>query len=273
MTLYDVSATPPRAGEDASHFVRANGEWHHVLEYGDAAESVVVLPGITTAAASWDVLARRLSPRLRVFTIDVRGRGLSGRPPKGYGLDDYAADLLGIVDRLRITPHLLGHSMGARIAAQAATNARDRFGHIILVDPPLSGPGRRYPFPLDMYHQMMAAAADPVDPIGRLRAEEPGLSDTQLLHRVRWLRTIAPHAVDHTWEAFHTEEFTPLWRAVAAPVTLIHGAASPVVTPADARDLAQSRPDASVHTVQGAGHLVQLDQPDDLLHLVANSLH
>jgi len=55
----------------------------------------------------------------RVTVPDVRGRGESDRAASGqYRLTDYAADVAGLVAALNLrTPAVLGHSMGARIAA------------------------------------------------------------------------------------------------------------------------------------------------------------
>jgi pimeloyl-ACP methyl ester carboxylesterase len=90
-----VADRPPRAGERGSHMVAANGLWHHVLEYGAGARPLVLLPGMTAAAATLGFIARALSARYRVFVPDARGRGLSDHPVSGFRLRDYAEDLAG----------------------------------------------------------------------------------------------------------------------------------------------------------------------------------
>src|SRR5690606_7834786 len=101
-----------------SRFVQANGLRHHLLEYGPKdATPVLILPGITSPAPTWEFVARELADDYRVFTADIRGRGLSDTPPSGYTLPDYAADAAGVIEALGLDrPIVLGHSMGARIA-------------------------------------------------------------------------------------------------------------------------------------------------------------
>jgi N-formylmaleamate deformylase len=260
---------PPRASEDAVHFVRANGLWHHVLEYG-AGRSILVVPGMTASAATFAFIATRLARRFGVFVVDVRGRGLSDHPAHGFTLADYAADLADVIERLRlVAPVVVGHSMGARIAAALDVSDPGVCGGLVLVDPPLSGPGRdRYPYPLDMYAAMFEAAhAD--DPLPAMRRVEPTVSDEALAERIRWLRVTDEHAVRETHRHFHDEDYHALHAAVTAPATLVHGADSVVVTGAGAAELAVLRPDIPVVAVPRAGHLVPQENPDDFCALVS----
>src|ERR1051325_1090298 len=51
--------------------------------------------------------------------LDNRGRGLSDqRPGLGHSTEDYAEDAAGVIEALGLAPTMvLGHSMGARVAA------------------------------------------------------------------------------------------------------------------------------------------------------------
>src|SRR4051795_13648764 len=115
MRTDDTTRTQPRG---QSEFVQANGLRHHYLSYGEGERTVVIVPGITSPAITWEFVAERLADQARVIVLDVRGRGLSDVPATGYDLPDYAADVAGIVAALGLErPLLLGHSMGARIVA------------------------------------------------------------------------------------------------------------------------------------------------------------
>lgn len=267
MTIADpfaVPAAPPYADEAASHLVEANGLRHHVLEFGgDAARvPVVLVPGITGAAAAWAFVARALPARLRAYIVDPRGRGLSDHPASGFSLDDYAADLAGVIRALELpTPLVVGHSMGARIAAALDVASPRAARGIVLVDPPLSGPGRpSYPVGLGVYRDLLDAARAERPSVAAIRALEPGLpSDEAAAERIRWLRTCDPVAVESTLRGFHDESFHALYARVTAPALLVRGADSPVVTAAGAADLRALRPDIDIVSVPGAGHLVAND--------------
>jgi N-formylmaleamate deformylase len=248
--------------------VRSNGLWHHVLEYG-AGLSVVIVPAMTASAATLSKIAMRLERRFNVFVVDVRGRGLSDQPVAGFTLADYAADLAGVIERLRLdTPVVVGHSMGARVAAALDVARPGLCGGLVLVDPPLSGPGRApYPYPLEMYTAMFEAArAD--DPLPGMRRLEPMASDEALTERVRWLRVTDEHAVRQTHRNFHDEDYHSLHASIVSPAILVRGASSAVVTAPAAAELRALRPDIPIIDVSGAGHLVPQENPDGLCSAV-----
>lgn len=271
---FDLPTRPPYATEQASHRMLANGIWQHVVEYGDphAELDVVLIPGMTAAAATWDFVARAMPGTMRTFVVDVRGRGLTDHPASGFSLDDYAADLIGVIERLRLRrPILVGHSMGARIAAAFDVAARGVAGGLVLVDPPLSGPGRApYPNPLEMYQGFFEIAHAEEPSIVAFRRLEPDLvSDEEVVDRIRWLRSCDRRAIEETHRGFQVEDFHDLYTRVTAPAVLVHGAESTVVTDEGARELQELRPDIPVVAVANAGHLVPHANLDGFVAAVA----
>jgi N-formylmaleamate deformylase len=252
-----------------SRFVRANGLFLHVRRYGSGPD-VLVLPGITSPAATWDFAARRLAAGRRVWVLDLRGRGLSGAAGagSGYRLADYAGDAAGVIAELGLQrPALLGHSVGARAAAALALGAPDRVGPVILVEPPLSGPGRApYPLALDFYLEAIRRAR-----AGRvtshLRRLEPHWPDERLRDRARWLATCDERAVAESHANLDREDFLGLWRRLEGPA-LIHGGRSPVVTADGVAELRRTNPSARLIAVPDAGHMVPWDDLEGFLSAV-----
>ncbi|MER5437776.1 alpha/beta fold hydrolase [Streptomyces sp. NPDC002790] len=257
--------------------VAANGLRHSVLTYGDPAhQALLILPGITTPAVCADFLATQLSARgFRVVVPDIRGRGQSDRAASGgYRLVDYAADVAGLVDALDLgAPVVVGHSMGARIAAAyAVRHAADDHGPLVLVDPPTSGPGRP-PYPttrqafLDQLREAQAGTtADGV------AAHYPGWPRRELELRARHLATCDATAVVETHEGFETEDFFGYWTELRGTVLLVHGADSPVVPPDAVDELRRARPEIPVVPVTGAGHMVPWDDLDQFLDILTPHL-
>lgn len=72
--------------------IRANGIRQHYLRFGGTGPALVIVPGITTAAALWAFVAERLCATFDVYILDVRGRGLSESGAHlDYSLDACAA--------------------------------------------------------------------------------------------------------------------------------------------------------------------------------------
>ena len=114
-------STPPLDTRARSIQVDANGIRQHCLDYGGNGPPLLIVPGITMPAACVEFLALPLAERHRVISVDPRGRGLSEQPESGYALTDYADDLAALIAALGLErPIVLGHSMGARIAAALA---------------------------------------------------------------------------------------------------------------------------------------------------------
>jgi len=106
---------------------------------------VLAIHGITANGLAWqcvaDELFRRRGPgAVRFLAPDLRGRGGSRRAPGPYGLRVHADDLAAIADVFGATPLLLGHSMGAYVAALAAAAHGGRVSGVVLVDGGLAFP-------------------------------------------------------------------------------------------------------------------------------------
>lgn len=250
--LADVPAT--------SRWVRSAGLRLHVLDYGGDGVPVVVLPGITTPAIGMDFVARELADLVRPVVLDIRGRGLSDDGPAA--LDACADDVGAVVTALGLDrPVLLGHSMGARIAAVAATRLGASLRGTVLVDPPMSGPRRGpYPTTLATFLDQLAQArrGTTADEVARFWPRWPR-REQEL--RARWLASCSAEAVSGTHAGFEEDDFFDVWPSVPAPTALIHGGDSPVVTAAGAAEAARSNSAASVVGVAGAGHMVFWDEP------------
>jgi len=244
-----------------------------VLSFGDRGHDLFVLPGISSPAAVWDFVAEPLAAARTVHVLDLRGRGESERAADdGYCLTDYAADAARAIEALQLVrPTLVGHSLGGRIAGVLALERPDLSGPLVIVDPPLSGPGRPpYPYPLAFYVDGIRAARDGLD-LDRLRSEHPTWSERQIRGRATWLGTCDPRAVAESYRNLHVEDFLPIWERLPAP-TLITGSHSAVVPSEAVTELLHRNPDARSIVVEGAGHMIPWDQPDRFLDAMHRAL-
>ena len=259
------------AGE--SVFAEANGLRHRVLRYGEpGSPDLLVLPGITSPAVTADFLAVVFAGwGYRVTVPDIRGRGETDRAPAGrYRLTDYAADVAGLVDALGLhRPAVVGHSMGARIAAAyAVRHALQDHGLLVLVDPPTSGPGRgRYPTSRESFLEQLHEAQRGTT-AEEVRRFYPRWPERELRLRADVLASCDETAVLETHEGFEREDFFEYWARLTGPVLLVRGGDSPVVPAAAAEDLRSARPDIDILSVPAAGHMVPWDNLTGFLDTV-----
>jgi N-formylmaleamate deformylase len=250
-----------------SGYVEAGGLRLHYLEYGGSGAPIVIVPGITSPAATWEFISVPLARDHRVITLDVRGRGLSDKPPDGFSLSDYAGDVAVVVGDLGFErPILIGHSMGARIAAAVSVLHPDAAGPLVLADPPLTGPGRDpYPMSLDAFMDQLQAARSGAS-IEVLHNYFPSLTEEQLTLRAQWLPTCDETAVRESWLNFHREDFFPYLRELEPPVLLMYGGDSPVVPESSLPEVIAAAPKGvEIVRISGAGHMIPWDNAEDFL--------
>ncbi len=244
--------------------VTANGLQHHLLDYGEAEKgSVIMLPGITSPAATADFQAQPISELgFRVVVPDLRGRGDSEvAPPGSYRITDYAADVAGLVEVLELDrPIVIGHSLGARIAAAyGVLHGGADHGLLVLIDPPLSGPGRApYPTSRESFLSQLneAKAGTTVEAVRRFYPKWP---ERELKLRMEVLPSCDETAVMETFDGFHDEDFFDYWQQVTQPAILIRGAESPVVPPEAVPELAAANPNVEIVSIPEAGHMIPWD--------------
>jgi pimeloyl-ACP methyl ester carboxylesterase len=112
-----------------------------VGRWGTGSQVVVACHGITANHRTFGVVATALSARdadVSLYAVDHRGRGGSSGLPGPFGLGAHARDVVAVLDHLGVTGMapavLVGHSMGAYVAANAAELAGDRVGGVVLID-------------------------------------------------------------------------------------------------------------------------------------------
>lgn len=253
---------------------RANGVRLHLLRYGGQGKRLLLLPGITSPAITWGFVAERLAQHYDVHVLDFRGRGLSeSRPGLDASLDAMAADVTGLLDVLQWREAIvLGHSMGARVAIRAAARNPERIGHLLLVDPPVTGPGRRpYPAPLSWYVDSIRLATLGTDAQG-LRAFSPTWTEEQLQLRAEWLHTCDEAAVVQAYNGFHEDDIHADLPRLRTPGLLMAAGRGGVILPQDLAEIARLAPGLRQATAANAGHMVPWDDEEGFFRLLGEHL-
>jgi N-formylmaleamate deformylase len=250
--------------------VRANGIRQHYLRYGGregpraARDAVVIVPGITSPAATWGFVGERFGQVHDTYVLDVRGRGLSeASDALDYSLDAQADDLNGFASALGLERYsVVGHSMGGRIGARAAARNPAGLTRLVMVDPPVSGPGRRaYPANLAWYLDSMALARQGTDADG-MRPYCPTWSEQHLRIRAEWLHTCDERAIRASFAGFQDDDFIGDLPRVKVPVLMMKAERGDVVRQEDVDEIRRLLPGIVVTTVADAGHMIPYDNEE-----------
>jgi pimeloyl-ACP methyl ester carboxylesterase len=268
-------------------FVEVRGMRLCVCAWGPPeGQPVLCLHGMLDHGASWERVGAALAGRgLRVIAPDLRGHGRSGHvsPGSAYHLIDMLGDIDALLGSLGQRPlTLVGHSLGAVLAALIATSRPQRVAGLVLVEPPpLPAQDGRSPIER-LALQLDSLAETPSHPTfpgieaaaERLRRSLPALSEAWALRMAERLTEPCAGGVRWRWDAtlrtraglvfdgsFTTVSAGELPNRVAAPIVLIYG--DGVDSAAARTPAAVSLPGARRISLHG-GHALHIDAPEGL---------
>jgi 3-oxoadipate enol-lactonase len=103
-------------------------------EITGSGEPVVLITGLGGNHGNWRPYVQRLQQEFCCITLDNRGTGKSFRPREPYSIRDMAEDVSRLIDHLGFDRvHVIGNSLGGRIAQQLAVNEPFRVKSLILM--------------------------------------------------------------------------------------------------------------------------------------------
>jgi pimeloyl-ACP methyl ester carboxylesterase len=115
----------------------------HYLRWGQAGKpGLCFVHGGFAHAHWWDWIAPFFTGAFTVVALDLGGMGDSGHRPK-YSLDTFAKEVERVCAHagLNVSPVIVGHSFGGRVALRAGARSDARIGGLVLVDFPIRPPG------------------------------------------------------------------------------------------------------------------------------------
>lgn len=102
---------------------------------GNGPPLVLVHGAFSDHRTNWEFVMPALSERFTVYAIARRGRGET-TATEWHGIEDEAADLVALLERIGEPVLLLGHSYGAHCALAATDLAPERVRRLVLYEPP-----------------------------------------------------------------------------------------------------------------------------------------
>ncbi len=111
--------------------VSAPALFYHVEGAGPP---VVLIHGVGADGSSWDEIAPALTSRFTVIRLDLRGHGRSGHIDGALTLQDFARDVVDVLDAAGAArAHVVGFSLGGMIAQALALDHAARVDRLVLL--------------------------------------------------------------------------------------------------------------------------------------------
>ncbi|QGG57651.1 alpha/beta fold hydrolase [Paenibacillus sp. B01] len=241
---------------------------------GEAGTALVLLHGFCGSSAYWEPLLPLLEPHGRVIALDLRGHGQSSAAGEEIiGMETLADDVAELLESLEVGPAVvLGHSMGGYAALALAERHPQLLAGLGLIhstplpDSPEAREGRD--------KAAAALAADGIVPfvdglVPKLFA--PG-ADGSLLDKAKEIGygTAASAAAAAARGMKARPDRSSVLQSLEAPLLLVAGSEDGVVPPAKA--FAAEAPRTRKETLDGAGHMSMMEQPERLAGLIRDWL-
>ena len=267
LTLPPVVARAQEASQLATAFVKVDtGLTLQYVAQGDPRGPVVVLlHGAGDSWHSWDLALPLLPKSTRVYSLTMRGHGLSDHPKEGYARADFAADITSFLKKMDLRDvTLVGHSLGSLVAQVVTQNdAEGRITRLVLIG---SGPGRA-PDP-DKPSELSAYFASVKDPISYEFARDFQAGTSAIPLPPQFLETMigevqrVPAAMFHALaksdaDPQHVEKL----RRIRAKTLLLWGDQDAMFSRADQDALLGIIPGSKLVAYPGTGHALHWEQP------------
>jgi 3-oxoadipate enol-lactonase len=237
-----------------------NGERLRYRREGSG-QPLVLVHSLGTNIALWDEQFRHWSERFDVIAFDARGHGSSSNCG-GVSMRHIAADLRAGLQALGIErAHFVGISMGGLICSRLHEMQSSLFESLVISGSFVSVEGGNER--VKMLEDRISAAG--LHEYGKQYAQEILLPSTPQAHHAalaQWIGAMRLEDYLQTVRSIFTENVESCMRAMRMPARVLVGDKDGRTPPALAERIAATIPDASLHVIENAGHLANLDRPD-----------
>lgn len=248
-------------------------------QVGETGTPIIILHGIFGSSDNWLTISKTIADNNhRVFLVDQRNHGRSPRS-EVFDYESMASDLAGFIEEHQLDkPVLIGHSMGGKVVMQFAMDYPDQFSRLVVVD---IAP-KFYP----VHHGEILRGLDaiPLEKIKSRTEADAVLSEYEPIPTVRqfllknlyrneqgqfeWRLNLAVinreiHGVGE--ELMHA-------RTVTEPTLFIRGSESGYIQDEDIDSIRKIFPNVTLETIEGAGHWVQAQKPDEFVEVLSRFL-
>ncbi len=225
---------------------------------------LVLIHGAGGNHLSWPPEVRRL-PGYRVITLDLPGHGKTEGPGR-QSVQDYARDVAEFMDGLGLSRAVfVGHAMGGAISLTLALDYPDRVAGIGLIS---SGP--RLPIPSSVIENAVNQSTLP-QAIKSLQEMSLGPQTPEYLKEIIFKRLIETRQTLLLDDLLACDRFnlSDCFDAIRTPVLVVCGTDDKLTPIRSSEILARNIPGAALQTVEGAGHMLLLEQPGRLAKLIS----
>jgi 3-oxoadipate enol-lactonase len=249
------------------------------VEWAGKGPLVVCLHGIGGNRRAWSAQIPALACDFTVAAWDARGYLDSDDYNGPLVFSDFAADLERVLDAFSAQcAHIIGQSMGGRIALNFYERCPGRVASLVLVDTSAGSPVQASPDRIEDFlrtrREPLLAGRTPADLAPELARSlvGPHCDPVVLQLAIELLSQLRTESYLKTLETVTRFNAFPRFEEVTVPALVVVGEHDRIATPEYAAEMAHRLPQASLHLLRDAGHLSNMEQPQKFNALVLDFL-
>jgi len=243
-------------------------------------EAIIIIHGLLGCKDNWRSIAKQLNTFSNIYCVDCRNHGESFHSQQ-MSYQDMSNDIERLCDHLNIkNATILGHSMGGKIAMHCLQQNARRYKKGIIVD---IAPKSYAPHHHLILNSMKAVSFSTlltrtaIDTF--LATTIPDVAIRQLLlknikrnqnNHFYWQCNVTNIIQNYEHIMEHSLSNTP----ISVPTLFLRGSLSDYIrNPADYSQIHQHFTNATIKTINGAGHWVQSQKPQEFLEHVTTFIN
>lgn len=255
---------------------------HHQISYFDEGilqpEPVIFIHGFPFNKHMWESQLAALKSTHRCIAYDVRGHGNSSAGESEFTIDLFAEDLLALLDVLNIEKaSLCGLSMGGYIALNAIQKQPDRFTRLLLIDTQCGADtpeGREKRMKTIAFIQKNGLQVYSEESLKNLFAPASLIAKTEAVQFIQntILNTPAENICRTLQALANRRESCSYLPKIKSAVCIVVGKEDKITPPEVAQRMQSAIPGSQLHILEGAGHLTNLEVPEQFNSVIKKFL-
>lgn len=255
-------------------------EYDHYAAANATAEPLIVLHGLFGSATNWRQIGQSLTAEREVYALDLRNHGRSPHDA-AMSFPQMAEDVFQFIKDKQLPPCvILGHSLGGKVAMQAALTRRQQFMALIVADiaPKFYPPRHNDIFAaIDTINNSNFESRQQADILIKDILPEQAtrlflLSNLRRDNEGKFGWRMNATAIRSNYNIISDAPQVALAARYDKPTLFIKGGRSPYIKDEDWPEIRRLFPKAELKTIEQSGHWVHTEQPEEFLRIVKDFL-